>query len=268
MIEAAARRLTVRGLWVGAKKAATELFSRWVWARSLCTEFAILMLQAAWKDYVNHRVVGDHCQADRIFQLIERVNEWLGSWSWLDWKEPSNQAWLSKPKVESWADLAQAEPIEQQKLPDIEVEFTERDLDGKVHAVRRKPVLADAWIEDVPAYQHGGMTFHLYDGPSLADKLTKDGSLRPKRRTTEKQEECEVVNVMRGVNENAQFDIDVSGGQHVDLAGLYIGTGVAEGEVTLVAHENEGVNYWISFKAESAKELGRNIVLAAEKVGA
>jgi len=34
----------------------------------------------------------------------------------------------------------------------------------------------------------------FYDGPSLADKLRKDGSLRPKRRTTEKQEECEVVN--------------------------------------------------------------------------
>lgn len=256
VIEAAAHRTATRAVWLGVKKTASSVFAKWVWARSLCTDLAIVLLQVSWQEYAKHKYIGDHCQADRIWRFNLKVNEWLAEWSWLEWKHPRIQsAWLRNQKIDSWTDLAASRPIEQQKLPDIEIEVKERYPDGEVHTVRKKAVLVDAWVEEAHASQDGGMSLHLYDGPSLRDKLMKDGSLRPPGRA---KMETESMAKKQRPAPSARAEERAIHGRGVTIRHT------DDGEVAFAIHgEKESMYIW-QFPPQAARKIAQELLREAD----
>ena len=172
MIETAARRTATRALWLGVKGTIKGLFTRWVWARRLATDYCILLRRALVHEAVKHRYIGDHCQAERFWRSTERVNRWVSKWGWLDWPQTYPHSWLREAKAKSWAELTSSEPTEYNEIPDVKFQVIEKDLDGKPRTVLREGTLVDMWVEEgVPDSQDGQMVFHVYDGPSLSDRL-------------------------------------------------------------------------------------------------
>jgi len=241
----------VRGVRLAVAKALRSVFLRWVWVRRLCSLFAEIARRALTREAVKHKYIGDYCEADRLWKAIEDLNRWDEKWGWVDWPKRYAGAWRREEKAESWSELGDSEPAEYNRLPDIKLEVEVRNPDGTTTRELVEPTLIETLIEEgVPADQDGGMVLHLYDGPSLSNRLIRDDKPLLNREPMGKGKRVKSYRNHPG----ARVQKEVKGTGSVQIAPL------ETGDVGFKIDDGQGGVFVWEFPIEAAEHIGQRFL--------